>query len=161
VAFFCLNKRFAIGKERGGELAPAAIPNNLIFWHVLFVLPIKIMTKDVYGLWDKLQNGKISLKLTKKPHDVNILISYLKRNDVPSLNRNIYNQLIEIVMNSYGLVSGFKADLLKSGLKNVHMSGSGATLFTTFKKESEAQAVFEDMTHRFSHRCRIILTSTW
>lgn len=161
VAFFCLNKRFAIGKERGGELAPAAIPNNLIFWHVLFVLPIKIMTKDVYGLWDKLQNGKISLKLTKKPHDVNILISYLKRNDVPSLNRNIYNQLIEIVMNSYGLVSGLKADLLKSGLKNVHMSGSGATLFTTFKKESEAQAVFEDMTHRFSHRCRIILTSTW
>lgn len=160
VAFFVLNKRFAIGKERGGELAPVPIPNNLIFWHILFVLPIKIMTKDVYGLWDKLQNGKKSLKLTKKPHDVNILISYLKRNDVFSLNRNIYNQLSETVMNSYGLVSGLKADLLKSGLKNVHMSGSGPALFTTFKKQKEAQAAFEDMTRRFSHRCRVILTST-
>jgi len=160
VAFFVLNKRFAIGKERGGELTPVAIPNNLIFWHILFVLPIKIMTKDVYGLWDKLRKGKKSLKLTKKPHDVNILISYLKRNDVSSLNRNIYNQLSETVMNSYGLVSELKADLLKSGLKNVHMSGSGPTLFMTFKKQKEAQAAFEDMTHRFSHRCRVILTST-
>lgn len=160
VAFFILNKRFAIGKERGGELGPVVMPNSLIFWHILFVLPIKIMTKDVYGLWDKLQNSKKSLKLTKKPHDVNILISYLKRNDVSSLNRNIYNQLSETVMNSYGLVSGLKADLLKSGLKHVHMSGSGPTLFTTFKKQKEAQTAFEDMTHRFSHRCRVILTST-
>jgi len=160
VAFFCLTKKFAIGKGRGGELEPVILPKNLIFWHILFVLPIKIMTKDVYGLWDKHKNGKKSLKLTKKPHDVNILISYLKRNDVSALNRNIYNQLSETVMNSYGLVSGLKADLLKAGLKNVHMSGSGSTLFTTFKKENEAQAAFKDMSNLFSHRCRVILTNT-
>ena len=37
VAFFILNKRFAIGTGRGGDLKPVFMPKTLKWWHLLFV----------------------------------------------------------------------------------------------------------------------------
>ena len=167
VAFFILGKKFALGKGRGGDLQTISVPKNVTLWHLLFVPPLEVATRDVYGLLDKEKKGpggseksSESLKLTKKIYDVNILISLLRRKNVSLLNQNIYNRLSETVMKSYSLVSELKSDLLKSGLKNVYMSGSGPTLFATFKRREEAQRVFEDMQYRLSDRCNIFLTNT-
>lgn len=167
VAFFILDKKFALGMARGGELKPVFVPKNIKLWHLLFVPPIKIMTKDVYGLVDreeeaikKAKKQKKSLKLTKKIYDVNILLSYLRQGDLFLLNQNVYNRLSATVMESYSLVSALKSDLLQFGLKSVHMSGSGPALFTIFKTQKEAQGAFQKLRSRFLDRCSIFLAST-
>lgn len=157
VAFFIFNKSFALGTGRGGDLKSILLPKNVKFWHLLFTPYLKVMTKDVYALWDR--EGK-SLKLTKKHQDVNMLLSHLTRKDAVLLNRNIYNQLSETVMKSYRLVSDLRSDLLGTGLKFVHMSGSGPTLFTVFKTQEEALRVKDALGRRFQDRCRIFLAST-
>jgi 4-diphosphocytidyl-2-C-methyl-D-erythritol kinase len=192
VAFFILDKKFALGTARGGDLEPVSVPKNAKLWHLLFVPAIKVMTKDVYGLVDKEEEGKIKAKkpqkslklthsaasgvntkrlpsvsilretkvLTKKRYDVNILLSYLRQRDILLLNQNVYNRLSATVMKSYSLVSALKSDLLQFGLKSVHMSGSGPTLFTIFKTQKEAQLVFAKIRSRFLNRCSIFLAST-
>ncbi len=167
VAFFIFNRNFAVGRDRGGDLEKAALPRDYKLWHLLFIPHVKIITKDVYFLHDqeeKIQknseNTQNSLKLTKNEDDVNILISNLKNGDLNSLNRNIYNRLSSTVMKSYSLVSELKADLSKLGLDEVHMSGSGPTLFMNFAEKSDAQAVFGRIHDRISDRCRLFLAST-
>lgn len=167
VAFFVSGKRFALGRGRGGELEALDVPQKVILWHLLFIPPVRILSKDVYRLLDKEtkkpKNGpreRKILRLTRKPYNVNMLTSYLRRNDIFSLNRNIYNRLSETVIKSYSFVSELKSDLLKFGLKHVHMSGSGPALFANFNDEDRAQRVLRAAEDRFSDRCRIILTST-
>jgi len=163
VAFFILNRKFALGRGRGGDLEAVRVPRDTTLWHLLFVPPLKVMTRDVYGLLDLEKRGQKkakSLKLTKKSYDVNILLSLLQRGSISSLNQNIYNRLSETVIKSYSLVSELKTDLLKSGLRHVHMSGSGPTLFTIFKSKSEAERVRNTLAARLSDRCRIFLAST-
>lgn len=156
VAFFVFNSSYALGLGRGGELKAVSQPKKRILWHLLFCPAIKVLTKDVYGLLDR----EKKIKLTKKSLDVNILISYLKRKDPVLLNRHIYNRLSETVMRSYGLVSDLRRDLLKAGLRFVHMSGSGPTLFTVFSNREEAEKAREKLSRRFQDRCRIYLVST-
>ncbi|MFH1692569.1 MAG: 4-(cytidine 5'-diphospho)-2-C-methyl-D-erythritol kinase [Candidatus Omnitrophota bacterium] len=167
VAFFIFDCNFAVGKGRGGELKKVLLPNTAKLWHLLFVPHVKVMTKEVYFLLDQEENlqkkakkSQKSLKLTKKPDNVKILVSNIKKRDLNSLNRNIYNRLSLTVMESYRLVSDLKDDLLKLGLEQVHMSGSGPTLFMNFKTKSAAQEVFERIHDRISDRCRLFLTST-
>lgn len=170
VAFFIFDERFAVGRGRGGELEAVAGSASAVLWHVVFALPIKVLTRDVYEAWDGDFSGK-SLRLTKKASDVNMLLSLLRRNK-PVLSRNrpdtrqsllnqgIYNGLTETVMKSYTFVSEMRADLYKSGLEYVHMSGSGPTLFTTFTRKAEAVKVFQKMSALFSDRCRVLLART-
>jgi len=187
VAFFVFNTRFALGKGRGGELKAVSVPKKTVLWHILFVPFAPVLTKDVYRLLDEdlrglkkpksLKIAETSAKntescvffkdkkaftnmLTKKRYDVNILISYLKNRNTDSLNRNIYNRLSETVMKSYRFVSVLKSDLKKFGLKYVHMSGGGPTLFTTFKRREEAERLYNALKDRFSDRCSVFLVST-
>jgi 4-diphosphocytidyl-2-C-methyl-D-erythritol kinase len=167
VAFFMIDARFACGGGRGERLVKVSVPETVKLWHVLCVPHIKVITKRVYDLLDHRQNcskttkmREKSLKLTKKSYNVNMLLTLLKCGKVSLLNQNIYNRLSSTVMESYGLVSELKSDLLKFGLKNVHMSGSGPTLFTIFKNEAQAQRAFQDVRHRFSDRCRIFLATS-
>jgi 4-diphosphocytidyl-2-C-methyl-D-erythritol kinase len=187
VAFFVFNARFALGKGRGNELKAVPMSKTIVLWHILFVPFAPVMTKDVYRLLDedaRREKSSKSLKkmetcaknresyvffkdkkaptnmLTKKRYDVNILISYLKNRNADSLNQNIYNRLSETVMKSYRFVSVLKSDLKKFGLKYVHMSGSGPTLFTTFKRKEEAEKLYGALKDRFSDRCSVFLVST-
>ena len=191
VAFFVFNKKFAVGRGRGGELESVSVPKNVILWHILFVPHAKILTKDVDQLldqeiwrfpkskslkltrWTGEKQGKkdplsasalskvsYTKMLTKKVHDVNILLSLLKSQNIGLLNRHIYNRLSETVMKSYRFVSELKSDLMKSGLKHVHMSGSGPALFTTFKQKQEAERLYSALKDRFLDRCRVFLVST-
>jgi 4-diphosphocytidyl-2-C-methyl-D-erythritol kinase len=167
VAFFILGKKYAIGRGRGGELTPLTGLDRS-WWHVLFFPPLKVLTKDVYDLLDKVEKrsprgglaGSI-LALTKKAPNVNMLLPLLRKKDKFELDRKVYNRLSAIVLDSYSLVSELKSDLLNSGLDFVHMSGSGPTLFTVFGDARQARQVFRMAQRRFAHRCRVILAKTW
>ncbi|MDD5020033.1 MAG: 4-(cytidine 5'-diphospho)-2-C-methyl-D-erythritol kinase [Candidatus Omnitrophica bacterium] len=167
VAFFVSGRRFAVGRGRGGDLKGASIPSDVRLWHVLFVPPRNIITKDVYALFDRGsqraktgQNPKKTLTLTKNSENVNILLSYLRRGELSSLNRKIYNRLSETVEESYSFVSELRADLSKLGLKWVHMSGSGPTLFVICKDQKYAQRVYDEARARLFNKCRVFCTST-
>ena len=167
VAFFVSGRRFAVGRGRGGELAGASIPSGVRLWHVLFVPPRNIITKDVYALFDRGsqraktgRNPQETLTLTKNSENVNMLLSYLRRRDFCSLNRKIYNRLSEIVAESYGFVSELRADLSKLGFKWLHMSGSGPTLFVICKDQKYAQRVYDKARARLSDKYRIFIAVT-
>ncbi len=168
VAFFVFNKTFAVGRGRGGELSSVLLPKKYKLWHILFSPSIKVMTKDVYGLLDreqkqpkKRQKHEKSYRLTKNIHDVNILLSYLrKRKGGFLLNRNIYNRLSETVMNSYRLVSDLKSEINRFGLKYVHMSGSGPTLFCIFMTKGQAQKAYLKLSRLTQGKCRVFLVSS-
>jgi 4-diphosphocytidyl-2-C-methyl-D-erythritol kinase len=97
--------------------------------------------------------------LTKKNHDVKILSAFLKSTDIVLLNQNIYNRLSETVMKSYSLVSDLKTELNRFGLKYVHMSGSGPTLFCIFKTRSEARNMYDKLMLKFKSKLKISLTT--
>lgn len=167
VAFFVSDRRFAVGRDRGNELTYPRIPDQVRLWHVLFVTHQNILTKDVYFRFDEAQKSRKtgqnkagSFKLTKKMQDVNILLSYLKKADIVSLNRKIYNRLSETVIDSYSFVSALKADLSKQGIQNVHMSGSGPTLFVISKDHQDAQRIYDQARLRLSDKCRVFLAGT-
>lgn len=167
VAFFVGGRRFAVGRDRGNELTYPQIPARIKFWHVLFVAHRNLITKDVYFRFDQAQKARKtgqntagSFRLTKKIEDVNILLSYLKKADIVSLNKKIYNRLSETVIDSYSFVSALKADLSKQGIQNVHMSGSGPTLFVIAKNQQDAQRVYDLARLRLSDRCRVFLAGT-
>ena len=160
VAFFVYNRPFAMGRGRGGELRPVTFAKNTELWHLLFSPDLKVFTKDVYGLLDREKKASHTNMLTKKQADVNILLSCLKKKDLDLLNQSVYNRLSETVMKSYRLVSDLRSDLLDFGLKYVHMSGSGPTLFSIFKTKKEANSQMERLSCRFKDRCRIFLVST-
>jgi 4-diphosphocytidyl-2-C-methyl-D-erythritol kinase len=156
VAFFILNKRFALGEGRGGDLTPLGAPLAVKWWHLLFVAPIQVFTRDVYA---GLKMKKI-YRLTKKPANVNMLFRCLKNGNFDELDRFLYNRLCEVVYRSTSLVSDLRSDLCKSGLTHVHMSGSGPTLFANYPSERLARIAAAKVRRCFSDRCRIILTST-
>jgi len=167
VAFFVSGRRFAIGRGRGGDLTGVSIPAGVRLWHVLFVPPKNIITKDVYALFDRGsqkaktgRNPQEILTLTKNRDNVNILLSCIKRRDFCSLNRKIYNRLSEIVIESYGFVSELKADLSKLGFKWLHMSGSGPTLFVICKDQKYAQRVYDKARARLSDKCNVFIAAT-
>ncbi len=167
VAFFVSGRRFAIGRGRGGDLTGVSIPSRVRLWHVLFVPPKNIMTKDVYALFDRGsqrsrigQNPRKTLTLTKNNENVNILLSCLKEGDFRSLNRKIYNRLSEIVIESYSFVSELRTDLSKLGFKWLHMSGSGPTLFVVCKDQKYAQRVYDKARARLSDKCHVFIAAT-
>jgi 4-diphosphocytidyl-2-C-methyl-D-erythritol kinase len=167
VAFFVSARRFAVGRGRGGELTGASIPSGVRLWHVLFVPPRNIITKDVYALFDRGsqraktgRNPQETLTLTKNSENVNMLLSYLRRRDFCSLNRKIYNRLSEIVAESYGFVSELRADLSKLGFKWLHMSGSGPTLFVICKDQKYAQRVYDKARARLSDKYHLFIAVT-
>lgn len=168
VAFFITQDRFALGRGRGGDLERVSVNSRVKLWHLLYFGAAKVLTKDVYRALDREENsqkiasrGQKCLKLTKKRPDVNILISHLRKRDVLTMNRTVYNRLTETVVKSYTFVSRLRADLLSSGLKDVHMSGSGPTLFSIFRTRQEALKKKSLVESKLKHRCRVILASTW
>jgi 4-diphosphocytidyl-2C-methyl-D-erythritol kinase len=66
VAFFVSGRRFAIGRGRGGELTGASVPAGVRLWHVLFVPPKNIITKDVYASLTGVSKGKTG----KNPQEI-------------------------------------------------------------------------------------------
>ena len=170
VAFFIFGKKWALGRGRGGELTPVKGCGRLKYWHVLVVPKVQVLSRDVYAALKRRRRGGrrrrrrstgATFGLTKKGGGVNMLLPYLRKKDIPFLDRALYNRLTEVVLNSNTFVSEVYNSLHACKYGRVHMSGSGPSLFVLMSDRPRAQRVFYAVRRRFQDRCRVFLASTW
>ena len=154
VPFFLYNCSFALGKGRGDLVKPLNIKN--IFWHILILPNIKVLTKDIYYHLDRLKN-KLP-ELTKKNSHVKMLIKGLRERDFKLIEKNIYNELEKVSFSLYPELDKIKMILKRKGLKNIFMSGSGPAMFSLFSSRKEAEWFKRQLDNQ--RRFKVILVHT-
>jgi len=133
VAFFVLNKSFALATDRGDRFLECKL-NNIKLWHVLVIPKVKVMTKNVYQAL-KLASKK---SLTKSLNNVNIIIYALNRNRLFDLENGLFNALEEVSLRKHPIIQEIKNNLKMFGARGVLMSGSGSAVFGIFNSKTGA-----------------------
>ena len=99
--------------------------------YILLVIPsIRIYTSSVYG--------KVSLTLTKKRRNANIIRHYLKYAPLNSIKDILYNKLEDVVLPSYPVLNTIKKALKRAGAEGVLVSGTGSCVYGIFSCGKEA-----------------------
>lgn len=135
VPFFIYNISFAEGLGRGEIIKPLKALKYTKFWHILIIPKIEVSTPLVYKKCDEY------LRLTKPRCNVKILSSALKKKDIPSTGKALFNSLEEITVRLYPEVARIKEKLVDLGLKAVLMSGSGPAVFAIIASRREGQTL--------------------
>jgi 4-diphosphocytidyl-2-C-methyl-D-erythritol kinase len=139
VPFFIYNCPFAQGLSRGDRVKPLRMCSNLKLWHVLVVPKIRVSTPLIYKRWDMKYPGLVKKAgLTKPKYSVNILISALKKKDIPLIDKALFNNLERVTAELYPQVTHIKDKLKCLGLKSILMSGSGPAIFCITSSGKEA-----------------------
>lgn len=122
IPFFLNKASFAIGRQRGDEITP--LPRERIkFWHLVIYPPVKVLSKDVYGMY------------SKKP---------LRRTQF------LRNDLEPFVIKKAPVAGRIKAALSRIGIKHSLVSGSGPSVFAIFKTRKEAAWAKRTLIRQFS-----------
>ena len=130
VAFFLSGASFAIGSGRGEKIKPLAHFKKK-FWHVIVVPDIMVSTRRIYR---KLDNFRRKGALNKT---AGISIRQLSKGQDVSLGKIIFNRLEEATFKRYPKVKELKEALLKRGVQNTAMSGSGGAVFGVVNSRKE------------------------
>ncbi len=134
VNFFLLDAKLAVGTGKGDSLKPLR-PSKPI-WHIL-VNPRKgLSTKEIYGLWDATNRGKISL--TQALADVRILHHSIRQNNFILLSKSLHNDLEDSARAKNGTIVKINELLTTYGATGMLMSGSGPTVFAVMSSRKEA-----------------------
>jgi len=131
VPFFLHDCSFAIGRNKGDDVAP--IYNDVIIWHIIIPFTFGCETKRVYG--------DLTLGLTPNIVDVTIFRRFLMRKDIENLAASLYNKLEEVVFKKAEIIGSTKSLLLEKGAYGALLSGSGSAIFGITKTREEAIAV--------------------
>lgn len=123
IPFFLRNTSFAIAGERGDEIMPLGWKKTK-FWHLVVYSPVKILSKDIYGMYSKLPGSR--------------------RRDSSFL----HNDLERVVVKKEPVVGRIKAALKRIGVKSL-VSGSGPSVFSIFEKRKEAMSARDELVRRF------------
>ena len=140
VAFFLYDSPYALGEGRGEKIK--ALPIKTKLWHVLVTPRLKVYTKDVFGA--------LNLKLTRKKDDVNILLPFLKEDNLYSICSNLSNDLEPAILALKPHLGLLKDKLLDAGALGVCFSGSGPSVFALAKSQKHAQAIRAAFDKRFA-----------
>lgn len=146
VAFFLHERSFALGTGRGEKIRPLEIKNK--FWHVLITPKAPLLTKDVYQTYAAhfLKPGSSArdcrgARLTRQNDDVTMLASSLKKGDIVSVQKLLFNDL-------EGPIGRIRPGLLKlkERLKRISpigvcFSGSGPSIFVLTETKAEAEGI--------------------
>lgn len=125
---FTLFNKAAIGRNRGEELS--FIDTNYCF-NILLIKPnFGISTKEAYA----------GVKNSKHSNELANLLLALSENDYNKLNQNIFNDLFIPATEIEPKLLNIKKGLEKYN-SNVHMSGSGSTLFIISKDKKELKKI--------------------
>jgi 4-diphosphocytidyl-2-C-methyl-D-erythritol kinase len=112
IPFFLSDSRFALASGIGDRLEPLGFRKN--FWHLIICPPVKLLSGDVYGFYDK---------RVRRVADKGNIFS---------------NDLEEIVCKKEPPVKKTLDALKKIGASHSMVSGSGPSVFSLFKTRKEA-----------------------
>ena len=129
VPFFLYDCSWAVGTSRGDEIKKISIPTKL--WHVLVVPRVKMYSREVFR--------RLNLQLTKGNHDVNILLRYLRKNDLSKVAQYFVNDLQPSILGIKSTLSNVMQRLSQVTSKQVSFSGSGPALFALMESKHEAE----------------------
>ena len=148
VAFFLYDTPLALGTGRGDKIRVLDVKHK--FWHVLVTVKQPLLTKDVYGVYADRFLAVNSVGLTKKTHDVRMLIRLLMRGDVSEARRLLFNDL-------EAPIGVLRPELLKlktrvQGLagEGVCFSGSGPSIFALTGTRAEAEKIAHVLRRKYS-----------
>lgn len=131
VAFFLYETPFGLGTGRGEKIRPFSLRHK--FWHVLVTPKAPLLTKDVYAAWDA--------SLTKESSAVTMLVSSLRKNDISSVRRQLFNDLERPIRYLRPELASLFSRMDKAASGGVCFSGSGPSVFALVKDQSEAERV--------------------
>ncbi len=150
VAFFILNKSYAIGRGRGEKLKVITTP--LKIWHILINPGIHVSTKEVYG-------GFTPASLTSSKPGAKMLSNFIRRKNFQTLNHLLFNNLEVVSLKKYSILRRIKEDLIRAGAETALVSGSGPTVYGVAKSKIAAQRIARRL-KRMHPKKRVIITST-
>jgi len=129
VPFFMLDAAFAIGQGTGESLE--AVGTDFTLSHVVIKPAISISTAEMY----KRVNSH-----PKRPdrHDIEKIVSGIKDQDIASIYKGYYNIFEETLGDYAPYINKAKTLLLESGVAYSCLSGSGPSVFCTFKDREGA-----------------------
>jgi len=129
VPFFMLDESFAIARGAGEILEPINV--DVSFSHIVLKPKISLSTSEMYERLDK--SGRAIRK-----DGIAKISSFLKRNDLVSLNRSYYNIFEQVLGDEAQDIKRTKDLLIKAGATHSFLSGSGPSVFCTFRDREEA-----------------------
>lgn len=125
---FTLFNKAAIGRNRGEDLSFIDYKYN---FNILLVKPnFGISTKKAYD----------AVKKNNYTNELQNLLEALNENNYEKLNENIFNDLFDSAIFIEPKLLEIKSQLEKFA-KNVHMSGSGSTLFIISKDKKQLKKI--------------------
>ncbi len=128
VPFFVYGKT-ALARGIGEKIYPIKIKKD--FWLVLVNPGFPVSTAWVYK--------NLNLPLTKKAENNNKLISLLEKGERPDLwSKYLFNDLENITLKKFPVLTKIKKAIMESGALNVLMSGSGPSVFGLFASRNKA-----------------------
>lgn len=124
---FCILGGTAYAQGIGEKLTPLnEFSNKLV---LLANIDVSIPTAYVYE----------SLNLDAKDNkiDINKLIEYIQKDNLPLLAQNMFNVMEQVVVSKYPILEEIKRTMMVHGALGSLMSGSGPTVFGLFDDESK------------------------
>ena len=123
IPFFLTKTSFAIGKGKGDKITPLKWKKKI--WHLLICPPKKLLSKDIYKLYDKM--GCSRMKRRK-----------LEKINLNNLKGVSFNDLERSALKKEPLLKKLKDAFYDIGSKNSLVSGSGSSVFSIFRTRKEA-----------------------
>ena len=134
VPFFMMAASFAVGRGAGEQLKKINLDADL--FHILIKPSISLSTRAMYQRIDR-------CGFSDRGHSFQDAIRALKKTDVEALEKNYYNIFESVLARNGDCIDKIKALLARSGSRHSLLSGSGPTVFCTFKNKKDAEKVFK------------------
>lgn len=149
VPFFMSDMVFAEGTGSGESLEP--VDADFSFSHIIIKPDIAISTAEMYKRLDSRGRRSAGKNIAEVIHAV-------KKGDSALLNENYYNAFEEVLNEYAGPIEDAKSLLRNAGAGHGFLSGSGSSVFCTFKNREEAMRVFERLPKK-NGRCIFLAAS--
>lgn len=140
VSFFIYNTPYALGTGRGEHIKVLPIQTKL--WHVLVTPKVKMLTKAVFGATKK--------PLTYNRDNANILLPFLRVNDVIQIGRHLTNDLEAAILSLRPEFKILKEKLVHTGALGVNFSGSGPSVYALARSLEHAKQIRAGIDRRYA-----------
>lgn len=134
VPFFLSESSFAVGRDRGDEIAEIDFSQKLT--HIVISPPLEVLSGDMYKAWDR-------MNLTNT-QCVDRIISAFSGSEpnISALAGNFHNDLQMVVLERFPMLKTLLQELMRTEALCGLVSGSGPSVFGVLRKE-DVETVYE------------------